>query len=187
MKYTMFCDFCGVTRDVAVERRGGAEKVLVVLTFGLWIVFSNVMEGLQPPYDPETEHLKCKVCGTTAAFVKVKKGFFGWKQVSDPYVGGGERIPLSPGSKSVENRGTQLSAQPAAEELPQPAAEDPQAEQLSAMQQQRAQAPPRSTGRWGADPSGKWAKRWYDGRRWTEHVEDASGQRHNDPPPSAAG
>jgi hypothetical protein len=66
------------------------------------------------------------------------------------------------------------------------------AAQLGAMQPpppppQKPMAPPPPKGRWGADPSGKWAKRWYDGTRWTEHVEDASGQRHNDPPPSSAG
>lgn len=69
------------------------------------------------------------------------------------------------------------------------------AAQLGAMQQapappplasQKPMAPPPPAGRWGTDPSGKWAKRWYDGTRWTEHVEDAGGQRHSDPPPSSA-
>lgn len=63
------------------------------------------------------------------------------------------------------------------------------AAQLGALQQVPSSPPPKPppAGRWGTDPSGKWAKRWYDGSRWTEHVEDASGQRHSDPPPSSAG
>lgn len=76
--------------------------------------------------------------------------------------------------------------QNAALQAQQTAQERQHSEQLRAMQQQ-AQASSLLTGRWGADPSGQWAKRWHDGRRWTEHVEDANGQRHSDPPPSSAG
>ncbi len=55
--------------------------------------------------------------------------------------------------------------------------------QLAAQQRQVEQ--PKATGRWAADPSSRFAKRWYDGNRWTEHVEDAAGVRHSDPPPSS--
>ncbi len=57
--------------------------------------------------------------------------------------------------------------------------------QPAPQQPQRPSPPRQPQGRWAADPSGRFAKRWYDGKRWTEHVEDAAGQRLNDPPPSS--
>jgi hypothetical protein len=39
---------------------------------------------------------------------------------------------------------------------------------------------------WYPDPSGRFAQRYHDGTRWTEHVADASGQRSVDSPEAQA-
>ncbi len=40
---------------------------------------------------------------------------------------------------------------------------------------------------WYPDPSGRFAKRYHDGARWTEHVADAQGNRATDVPAGQAG
>ena len=40
---------------------------------------------------------------------------------------------------------------------------------------------------WYPDPSGRFAQRYHDGTRWTEHVADAGGQRSVDNPEGQAG
>jgi hypothetical protein len=40
---------------------------------------------------------------------------------------------------------------------------------------------------WYPDPSGRFAQRYHDGRRWTEHVADAQGNRDTDAPVAQAG
>jgi hypothetical protein len=40
---------------------------------------------------------------------------------------------------------------------------------------------------WYPDPSGRFAQRYHDGSRWTEHVADAQGNRDTDPPVGQAG
>jgi hypothetical protein len=40
---------------------------------------------------------------------------------------------------------------------------------------------------WYPDPSGKFAQRYHDGTRWTEHVADASGNRNVDSPDAPGG
>jgi hypothetical protein len=40
---------------------------------------------------------------------------------------------------------------------------------------------------WYPDPSGRFAQRYYDGTRWTEHVADAQGNRDTDAPVGQAG
>jgi hypothetical protein len=40
---------------------------------------------------------------------------------------------------------------------------------------------------WYPDPSGRFAQRYHDGGRWTEHVADAHGNRDTDPPVPQAG
>ena len=39
---------------------------------------------------------------------------------------------------------------------------------------------------WYPDPSGRFAQRYHDGTRWTEHVADAGGQRSVDNPEGQA-
>ncbi|MBN2622726.1 MAG: DUF2510 domain-containing protein, partial [Acidimicrobiales bacterium] len=39
---------------------------------------------------------------------------------------------------------------------------------------------------WYPDPSGRFAQRYHDGTRWTEHVADAAGQRSVDHPEAQA-
>ena len=40
---------------------------------------------------------------------------------------------------------------------------------------------------WYPDPSGRFAQRYHDGSRWTEHVADAQGNRATDVPGGQAG
>lgn len=40
-----------------------------------------------------------------------------------------------------------------------------------------------SAGAWRADPTGRYAQRWHDGSKWTEHVADAQGTTSSDPYP----
>lgn len=56
-----------------------------------------------------------------------------------------------------------------------------QQEQIRLLQlQAAANAGP---GRWAPDPAGRFARRYYDGERWTQWVIDAAGQQHIDPVP----
>ena len=42
---------------------------------------------------------------------------------------------------------------------------------------------PSGSGRWYADPTGRFAQRWWDGSRWTADVVLAGGQQTADPAP----
>lgn len=44
-------------------------------------------------------------------------------------------------------------------------------------------APIGPSGRWFADPTGRFAQRWWDGSRWTADVVLANGQQSADPAP----
>lgn len=44
-----------------------------------------------------------------------------------------------------------------------------------------APPPPGVVGQWYADPTGRFAQRWWDGGRWTADVILANGQRSADP------
>lgn len=158
-RYSGHCPACDAIRPFVVMRYDRGQRVLNVLTLGLIIPLWNFYDFIDTDRYGEREPVRCKGCGGTVAWVRVKKGIFGWKQISDPLDSG---IPLNAGSKTVE------------ETAPEPGQEPPEVKQM----------PQHAIGRWGTDPSGQFAKRWFDGKRWTEHVETAEGKRASDPPPS---
>lgn len=63
-----------------------------------------------------------------------------------------------------------------------------QHQQLQIMQAQMAAAiaAQQGPGQWAPDPSGRFAKRYHDGQRWTQWVIDGTGERSIDPVPEAA-
>jgi ribosomal protein S27AE len=82
-KYDLHCGFCGVTRRVSLKRWGGLDKFMIFATFGFWWWLDNVLSMRAD--NIQNEPLNCPKCGQSVAWVKVKSGLFGWKQVSGPF------------------------------------------------------------------------------------------------------